>query len=67
VPVFLIHHFTVPASTIFALDKACRQIVSITLFKRMIFQQAVSELRRQSRRAPLLYPTKSICVSTGYH
>jgi hypothetical protein len=49
-----------------ALGYTWRQIVSITLFKRMIVQQAVSELQPQSRRAQLLYPTKSMCVPTGH-
>jgi hypothetical protein len=50
-----------------ALSYIWRQIVSITLFKRMIFKQAVSELQSQSRRAQLLYPTKSMCLPTGHH
>jgi hypothetical protein len=50
-----------------ALSYIWRQIVSITLFKRMIFQQAVSELQLRSRRVQLLYPTKSMCVPTGHH
>jgi hypothetical protein len=50
-----------------ALSNIWRQIVSITLFKRMIIQQAVSELQLQSRRAQLLHPTESMCVPTGHH
>jgi predicted RNA-binding protein Jag len=40
-----------------ALSYIWRQIVSITLFKRMTFRQAVSKLQPQSRRAQRLYPT----------
>ena len=50
-----------------ALSYTWRQIVSITLFKRMIVQQAVSELQSQGRSTQLLYPTESICVPTGHH